>query len=187
MAQRTVFTKEMIVDAAFQLTRELGWSSVTARTIAQKLGSSTMPLYSTHKSMEEIEREVRLRSEACLHGFQRAKYTGEQLLDSAVGYIVFARDERNLFRFLYVDKPLPATRRESTGNAKDAQELGGVVDIADQAETALRDPRVLKSWAFAHGLASLISSGVIDLPTERIAALLSEMGSAIFDGKGDAP
>jgi len=44
MTQRTVFTREMIVDAAFQLTRAHGWAFVTARTIAEKLGSSTIAL-----------------------------------------------------------------------------------------------------------------------------------------------
>jgi AcrR family transcriptional regulator len=180
MTQRTVFTKEMIVETAFQLTRELGWSFVTARTIAQKLGSSTMPLYSALKSMDEIEKEVRARAEACMQGFQRGKYTDEVMLNSAVGYVVFARDEKNLFRFLYVDRPLAANRGGDQGQARDVQELGGVVDLADQAAVALKDPLVLKSWAFTHGLASLISGGVIDLPTDRIATLLTEVGSAIY-------
>jgi len=57
---------------------------------------------------------------------------------------------------------------------------GGVVDLVDQATVALKDPMVLKNWAFTHGLASLISSGVIDLPTARIATLLTEVGSAIY-------
>jgi AcrR family transcriptional regulator len=170
----------MIVEAAFQLTREQGWSFVTARTIAQKLGSSTMPLYSTLKSMDEIEKEVRARAEACMHGYQRGKHTDEVLLNSAVGYVVFARDEKNLFRFLYVDRPLPANRSGESGESPDALALGGVVDLADQATVALKDPFVLKSWAFTHGLASLISSGVIDLPTDRIATLLSEVGGAIY-------
>ena len=180
MTQRTVFTRDMIVEAAFRLTREQGWSFVTARTIARKLGSSTMPLYSTLKSMDEIESEVRARAEACMQGYQRGKHTDEVMLNSAVGYVVFARDEKNLFRFLYVDRPLPANRAEDKGQARDVQELGGVVNLADQAAVALKDPLVLKSWAFTHGLASLISSGVIDLPTDRIATLLSEVGGAIY-------
>ena len=180
MTQRTVFTREMIVDAAFQLTRAHGWAFVTARTIAEKLGSSTMPLYSTLKSMDEIEKEVRVRAEACMHGYQREKYTDEVLLSSAVGYVVFARDEKNLFRFLYVDRPVAAGQGGDKGQARDVQELGGVVDLVDQATVALKDPMVLKNWAFTHGLASLISSGVIDLPTARIATLLTEVGSAIY-------
>jgi AcrR family transcriptional regulator len=180
MTQRTVFTREMIVEAAYQLTREQGWSSVTARTIAEKLGSSTMPLYSTLKSMDEIEKEVRARAEACMHGYQRGKYGEEVLLNSAIGYVVFAREEKNLFRFLYVDRPISSRTGGEKPPVPDFQELGGVVDLADQAAVALKDPLILKNWAFVHGLASLISGGVIDLPTDRIALLLSEVGVAIY-------
>ena len=189
MTQRTVFKREMIIGAAFQLTREQGWGGVTARTIARKLGSSTMPLYSSLKSMDEIEKEIRARAERCMHDYQRRSYTPDTLLNSAIGYVVFARDERNLFRFLYFDRPLmPQPHGGATGElqaeATDVIALGGVVDLADQAAVALRDPRVLKSWAFSHGLASLVSSGVIDLPDDRIASLLSEMGGAIYGHAG---
>ncbi len=179
MTQRAVFTKEMIVEAAYQLTRASGWNGVTARTIAAKLGSSTMPLYSSLKSMEEIETEVRTRAEACMHDYQRKAYTQETRLNAAIGYVTFARDERNLFRFLYVDRPVAAGGAQS-GPGKDVEEAGGVLDLADQAATAMEDERVLKSWAFTHGLASLVSGGVIDLPDRTIARLLGEMGAAIY-------
>ncbi len=180
MTQKAVFTKEMIVEAAFQLTRKRGWHEVRARTIAQELGSSTMPLYSSLKSMDEIEREVRARAEACMQDYQRRKYTGETLLNAAVGYVVFARDERNLFRFLYVDRPVPSRTPQAGERTIDVQEVGGVVDLAEQSAIAMKDPLVLKSWAFTHGLASLISSGVLVLPDETIVQLLSEVGAAIY-------
>ena len=186
MTQKTTFTREMIVEAAYQLTREVGWSAVTARNIAAKLGSSTMPLYSSLKSMDEIEKEVRAKAEGCMHEFQRKPYApGDPLLSSAVGYVAFARDERNLFRFLYVDRPVTPGREQGAGAAVDVEKVGGVVDLADQAEVAMKDHRVLKSWAFTHGLASLISSGVIDLPDERIASLLAEAGTAFFSQGGN--
>jgi len=188
MAQRTAFTKEMIASAAYELTREQGWVGVTARNIARKLQSSTMPLYSSLGSMEAIAGEVRTRAETCMQGYQRRSFSADPMLNAAVGYVVFARDEKHLFRFLYVDQPLTLTRspgqREKPGLARDAITLGGVVDLMDQAATAMQDPRVLKSWAFSHGLASLISSSVIDLPDERIASLLLEMGAAIYGQKG---
>jgi AcrR family transcriptional regulator len=196
MTQRMTFTREMIVQAAFALTREVGWGGVTARTIAQRLGSSTMPLYSSLKSMEELEKEVRKKAEELMHEYQRRPFAEERLLSSAVGYVVFARDEPNLFRFLYVDRPLTQEAEEraknAAGAAADIDSVGGVVDLASQAATALGDPEILKNWAFVHGLASLISGKVIDLPDERISSLLMEAGAAFYlfaemqkkDGKG---
>lgn len=189
MTQKTFFTKEAIVEAAFMLTREKGWSAVTARSIAKKLGSSTMPIYSSMRSIEEIEVEVRARAEALMLEFQARSYGGMASLDMAIGYVTFARDERNLFRFLYVDRPA----REAVG-ARDLshplttaeQFMAGTrpVALADQVSTAMEDPRILKSWIFTHGLASLVSGGVLDLPDEKIRSLLLESGAAFF---GDMP
>ena len=185
MTQKAVFTREMVVEAAYQLTRERGWHEVSARTIAQKLGSSTMPLYSQLKSMEEIEREVRARAQACMQEYQRRPWSAETLMNAAVGYVIFARDEPNLFRFIYVDRPVRAGAEGAQGGVVKPEDVGGVVDLADQSTAALKDPLVLKSWAFTHGLASLISSGVLDLPDETIARLLGEVGAAIYTfGKG---
>jgi AcrR family transcriptional regulator len=180
MAQKALYTKERIVETAFQLTRKSGWASVSARTIAKKLGSSTMPVYSSLKSMDEVEQAVRDRAETLMHDYQKRRFTGEPMLNSAVGYVAFARDERLLFRFLYEDRPsTPA----AAGRGADVNAVGGVVDLADQVSTAMADERVLKSWAFAHGLASLISGGILDLPDATITRLLMEMGAAIY-GQG---
>ncbi len=167
MTQKAVFTREAIVEAAFSLTREQGWSAVTARSIARKLGSSTMPIYSSMKSMEEIEAEVRGRVAAFIQEYQARDYGGGSSLNMAIGYVTFARDEGNLFRFLYVDRP-----------------------TAYQVPAAMNDARVLKSWIFTHGLASLVSAGVLELTDRRIRDLLMEAGAAFFGetaaGEADA-
>jgi AcrR family transcriptional regulator len=184
MTQRISFTQKMIVEAAFALTREEGWGGVTARSIARKLGSSTMPIYSSLKSMREIEAAVRVRAESLMREFQGRVYTNEQPLDIALGYVSFARDERNLFRFLYVDRPLPDARKVPRQGAVQplgrVRSGGTVVPITDQVPVAKQDPGILKSWIFTHGLASMISSGVLYLPDRRIRSLLREAGGAFF-------
>jgi AcrR family transcriptional regulator len=184
VTQKVFFTSEAIVEAAFALTRERGWAGVSARSIAKKLGSSTMPIYSTMKSMEEIERLVRARAESVLSDCQRRPYTDNPVQNLAIGYVAFARDEKNLFRFLYVDRPVSADLKDS---GEQSRELLGqptadevTAQLPGQTPLALQDPRVLKSWIFTHGLASLVSTGVLDLPDEEIRDLLAEAGGAFF-------
>ena len=111
MTQRLLYTREAIAEAAFELARQKGWVAVTARSVARKLGSSTMPIYSNMSSIDEIEREVRSRAESLLLDYQRRAFTEDPALNKAVGYVAFARDQKNLFRFLYVDRPLKAGRK----------------------------------------------------------------------------
>jgi len=191
MAQKTTFDRSVIVDTAVQITREHGWSSVTARSIAKRLGSSTMPIYSTMSSMEKIEREVRVAAERLLICSQRRSFTRDIALNKAIGYVVFARDEPNLFRFLYVDRPtayaFPHQGEARTFEGIDFDSLvetDALPSLREQAEVASRDTRILKSWIFAHGLAMLAGSGVIDLSDKKIKELLLEAGAAFTGHSG---
>lgn len=182
MTQKIFFTREAIIQAAFELTREKGWGAVSTRNIAKRLGSSTMPIYSSMKSMEEIEREVRALAETVLLDYQRRRFTEDVAQNKAVGYVAFARDERNLFRFLYVDRPVTGEGGEDRPmpTLEELTTSDAVPSLEDQTRVAMQDRRILKSWIFTHGLASMIGSGVLDLPDGEILSLLQEAGGAFF-------
>ena len=55
-------TKDMIVEAAFELAREGGMEQVLVKNIAEKLGCSVQPIYSYCANMEELKRDVQKRT-----------------------------------------------------------------------------------------------------------------------------
>jgi AcrR family transcriptional regulator len=175
-------TRERVVDAAFELIREGGWSSVTARSIAERLGSSTMPIYSHLRSIAEVERALRAKARTMLKEFQSRPWTDDVLLNLAFGYIAFARDERHLFRFLYIDRPDVIAEREMSGmKGFFDQEFADRPEVSDAVATLGPglDSLVEHSWIFTHGLAMLLSSGSIGHCTdERILELLQNAGQA---------
>lgn len=57
------------------------------------------------RSIVELERAVQRRGRSLLRDFQQRPWTKDALLNMAFGYVAFARDEKNLFRFLYLEKP----------------------------------------------------------------------------------
>jgi AcrR family transcriptional regulator len=182
MTQRVTFTKEKIVEAAFDLTREKGWEFVTARTLAKKLGSSTMPLYSSLKSMEEIQKAVRGRAEQLMFTAQQRAFTDNPKLNAAIGYVAFAREEAHLFTFLY-DHPgaplrLPGSAEPVHTKVEDPTDEA--FNLREQPAAALQDPFVLKNWVFVHGLASLIANKVIELSEQRISSLIQEAAAGFY-------
>lgn len=46
-------SKEKIIEAAVAVLRDGGFPAVNARSVAQKLGCSTQPIYASFRSMEE--------------------------------------------------------------------------------------------------------------------------------------
>jgi Transcriptional regulator len=55
-------TQEDIILAAIHLTRNGGWDSVNARSLAKELGCSTQPIFRAFGSMEELKEMVYKRN-----------------------------------------------------------------------------------------------------------------------------
>lgn len=98
MPRKPQFTGEDVVAAAFELVREKGLTSLSAPAVAEKMGCSTMPIYSHFTSMQALEDEVVKKIWEMVSHYQTKEYTGDAWIDQAMGYILFARDEKNLFK-----------------------------------------------------------------------------------------
>lgn len=185
MKQPSVYSYEQIIEAAFELTRELGWHGVTTRAIAKKLGSSTMPIYSHVKSVEELEKEVRAKSSSLLKEFQQQPYTEHTLLNLAFGYVVFARDEKQLFRFLYLERPRRLDPEDMSG-MKDAffTEFGTESDAGKalmELKESGQDTLIQYTWIFTHGLAMLVNSGTFGPTSDQVIFdYLKNAGEAFY-------
>lgn len=174
-----------MIEAALALVREGGWSAVSARTLARRLGTSPMPIYSAFGSMVELERAVREAALGRMAAFQGEKRTGQPLLDMALGTLRFARDEGALYRFLFVDRPPGAdTAGDVRGMAKRGVEAA--LGSSDPLRAALgtddpdqQDRVAFRMWIFLHGLSSLLHSGAIaPLDDDALESLLLETGGA---------
>lgn len=179
------FSREMIIDTAFKIVREKGWHEVSARTIAKELGSSTMPIYSYFESISDLERELREKTHLLLLDYQKKPYTEDPLLNIAVGYVAFARDEKQLFRFMFLDWP-----DESGGLELSKMRESFFADFGEdssEGESLSRVPKsgqeglIQNSWIFTHGLAVLVNSGVLQkCSDETIERFLTEAGGAFY-------
>lgn len=179
------YTRERVVDAAFELIRESGWQSVSARAIATRLGSSTMPIYSHLRSIAEVEQALRNKAVALLKDYQSRPWTPNPLMDMAFGYIAFARDEGHLFRFLYLERPEVIGEEglnklsESFDQELDESEpeAAAVAGLDAAAQSALMQ----QTWIFTHGLAVLVNSGALgDCSDETITSFLNNAGEAFY-------
>ena len=96
-------TKEMIMDAAFEIAKEMGAENITARTVSQKLGCSTQPVLYHFKTIEDVRIAAHKKaSEFHMHYVTNLSGKYERpMLEVGMRYIQFAVEEKNLFRFLY--------------------------------------------------------------------------------------
>ena len=97
------FTKEAILQEAFEIVRKEGQQALTARRIAQRLNCSTQPVYSAFASMKELTEAV--RQKAAEYGEQyllQEELQAYPFLSIGLRYVRFAREERELFKMVYL-------------------------------------------------------------------------------------
>jgi len=55
MGPKVKFTREQIIDAAFEIVQTEGIDSITMRKIAEKMGGSVAPIYVNFKNVDELK------------------------------------------------------------------------------------------------------------------------------------
>lgn len=96
-------TKEMIIDAAFEIAKETGAENITARTVSQKLGCSTQPVLYHFKTIEDV-RIAAHKKAGEFHINYVTNLSGKYerpMLEVGMRHIQFAVEEKNLFCFLF--------------------------------------------------------------------------------------
>ncbi|MEH2959293.1 TetR/AcrR family transcriptional regulator [Candidatus Merdisoma sp. JLR.KK006] len=96
-------TKEMIIDAAFEIAKEMGAENITARTVSQKLGCSTQPVLYHFKTIEDVRIAAHKKaSEFHMNYVTNLNGRYERpMLEVGMRHIQFAVEEKNLFCFLF--------------------------------------------------------------------------------------
>ena len=92
-------TKEMIVDAAFEIARSRGMEQVMVKNIAHRLDCSVQPIYSYCKNMEGLRQEVAARVCQFIEEYTSARVDKHDLFRSTgKAYIQLSKEEPHLFK-----------------------------------------------------------------------------------------
>ena len=98
-------TKEMIVDAAFDIARTDGLQAMIVKNIAGKLHCSVQPIYSYCTNMEGLKREVFLKTLAFVQEYMKAHIDPKDVFRSTGrAYLTFAQEEPNLFQIFVLSE-----------------------------------------------------------------------------------
>lgn len=162
MPPKTKFPLTDVIEAALSVVRREGIERLTARAIADELQSSTMPIYSCGKTMAEIEEEIVKKSWELLVEYQQKPMTSDLYLNMGLGYVLFAKHEKNLFGCIHSSKHKNLNKQFAESNfitnlfrLKDYPPLAGIPDD-------LKMKIMIQGWIFSHGLADLLSKNIAD-------------------------
>lgn len=102
MPPRARITKELVLDAAFRVARSQGHETITARSVAKALGSSTQPVLYYFDTVDEVREAAYNKTDEYHTAYILPKASDKDpLLTLGLNYVRFGYEEPHLFRFLF--------------------------------------------------------------------------------------
>ena len=180
MAKKPTTTKEDMIEGAFRLIREKGHEALTVRNLASFLGCSTQPIMYQFPDTDVLK-DLTYRKADSFH----SEYilAGTDLLDIGVRYIRFAREEPQLFRFLFQSGRFSGLSLEDLIMAPETAEVLAAVsseeELSAEEAAVFFEPLV----AVVHGYASLIANNAMKYDPDAIRNALMMIAEGIERGR----
>lgn len=176
MPPKAKFTREEIIEVALDLAAEKGLNSLTARELGAALGSSTRPIFTAFKNMEEVLLEVR---KAALERFEvyarRAMNFTPVYKELGVQMVLFAVEQPKLYRLLFMtEKPEAQNFDDVFANLGDMATLSVEV-IQRDYELSYENAKLLfkHNWINTYAIGALIATGVCKFSQSEFQDMLS--------------
>ncbi len=175
MPRDFMFTKEEILTAALDLVREKGFEGVTARAMGVKLGTSHRPVFSYFDNMESLKSGIIEKANDVYQNYLKQDMSsGKYPLYKASGmaYIRFAREEKELFKLLFMRD---RTNEDKTKNGEEVEMLAELLSkqLSITKENAMLFH--LEMWTYVHGIGTMLATNYYDWSEDLASRTLTDM------------
>ncbi|KIL37100.1 TetR family transcriptional regulator [Cohnella kolymensis] len=180
MPPKTKFSKEKIIDTAFEIARVEGIDQITIRKVADKMGSSIAPIYVNFTDIEELKKAVLDKIQGIFQEMLRTPYSENPFLNIGIVSVKFAREFSVFFRDMvmkqntYINEAQPDMSSILELMKQDAQ-LNG---FTDEELTEI----FFKMRVFQLGLSVMDVNGLLpeDYDEEKLIKVLQSAGGDII-------
>ena len=180
MPPKKKYTKQQIIDKAFEIAREEGISSITVRKVADRLNSSTAPIYVNFEDVEELIEGIIEKTFAISKQILNNQNSGQPFKDIGLASIKFAREYPILFQEIIMSQDDYMEDYDQNLGEALIEKMKKAPQLEDFSELELKKI-LLKMRIFQTGLSVMVSNNLFeeDLDEEKEVKLLDEIAEDI--------
>ena len=173
MPAKKVVTKEYILDRAVDIVRKEGIGALNMRTLATACNCSTQPIYLSFSGAEDLKKQTAIKIldlfNKCIENeISSGKYPEYKAV--GMGYIRFAKEEKELFKFLLMNEGMKETGLENESFAQSVFIIMKNYGLYRDEASKLH----LQMWIFVHGIASMFATDYIDWDWDLVSQMLTD-------------
>lgn len=176
MPPKPKFTKDEIVQTALEIVSRKGVEALTAKELADALGSSARPIFTVFSSMKEVQDEVRAAAMRRFESFAGQK-SSDMPLFKQVGMqmVLFGAREPKLYQLLFMQENRNAVSFDDVFG-----ELGPTAGtcinlIRDTYSLGEAEARLLFEtiWIYTFGVGALCATRVCQFSEQKLGEMLT--------------
>ena len=189
MGRKTQITKEIMLQAAYEILKEEGYSMVNIKTIAAKVGCSTQPISWQFGNMQGMRKELYKYASEQIFGDIEQRIANlnamEAFFESGKSYISNACEYPNVFRFLCVDDPGDIVEKSSSvvdllGDDFIKEMLVKEIELPKETINRIAADIVV----YTHGLAVMLLWDAFKMDKQAAYGMIYNQASLVFGQYG---
>lgn len=174
MPPKFKFTRQEITTAALRVTQRNGILSLTARSLASELGCSAKPIFGLFKNMEEVQQEVLKAANDLYQSYinkSMEKGVYPPYKASGMAYISFAKEEKELFKLLFM-------RDRTHEHIEDDQEqIKPLIELIQNNLKLSEENAIqfhIEMWVYVHGIATMLATSYLKWDETFISKVITD-------------
>ncbi len=178
MAPKIKVTKKDIVETALTLIRRSGASAINARSIASALGCSTQPVFSNFATMEELQGAALCAAYEIYLDYIKSEVESRKYPEYksfGMAYIRFAKDEKELFKLLFMRDRTGEEMSSSPDFEKSVQMIMNANGVTREKAELMH----LEMWTLVHGIGTMLATSFLPLEWELVSDMLTDVYQGI--------
>lgn len=182
MPPKAKITKDMILKIVLDITRESGFQTVNARSIASKLQCSTRPIFTCYENMDELKKKfldfAYKYYEQYVTNYKNSVSVSPYLI-LPLSYIEFAQKETHLFQLLFInDMDLEMTDAKDFFKEIDNQKKAKLFSETIGVELEQSKIIFLDLFLYTHGIAVLAATKKLELNRGKAEKMVTNILTA---------
>ena len=172
------------MNTVLEITKETGFETVNARSIANKLQCSTRPIFTCYENMDEVKKDFLNFAYKYYEQFVTSYRDSEKINSSLVyplSYIEFAQDETYLFKFLFIDD-MDLNMSKATDFYKEEDNEKRANDFSESIGIRLEKAKTifLDLFLYSHGIAVLTATKKMKLDKDSAQKMVINVLSILI-------
>lgn len=182
MPAKKIITREALIDAAFEIVRKDGMEALNMRTLAKECNCSTQPIYLSFSGADDLKAEIVKKIVATFN-----KYIGDEIASGqypeyksvGMGYIRFAKEEKQLFKYLLMRNRKGEVETDSYEFDRSTliimKNYGLYKDEANKLHAEM--------WVCVHGIATMFATDYLDWEWETVSEIITDVFNGLTGNK----